>query len=222
MATSAQRQQDFLPAPPYKWISWAILAAYLGVFVETICVMLSQEIPEPWHATSDPYGDGDAVLVRTLMHLCGIYLVEVLLAVGPGWCAMSPGWTSFDVSIHHVPYMCAVALGIYLGAVPRWRWVARISLLTSLNEGMFIAYALGAPSWTSKVRRLYGFSIVFALLSSEVLTYLANLWEHVKLFYRDGNGMSNAVAEMVVLPAMMYHFRLLGFYVKRWRKTKEL
>jgi hypothetical protein len=189
-----------LPAPPFRLMSWAIMFAYFATMLEAI-VLCSKEL------------DADA-LFRTTYHLCGIYTAEVIMAVGPGWCAMK-GWRCSDVLVHHVPYLTAIALGMSTGCWERWTVALRASLLTAANEGMLVAVALGAPDWFSKVRRLYGFGIVAFLVVIETWNYMTVMFEH----YMNGSRLA-ALPDQWILPAVYYHVVLIKAYIRRWKKTK--
>ncbi|CAK9082689.1 unnamed protein product [Durusdinium trenchii] len=138
-----------LQPPSHTWISWGVLFAYLAVFVEGVALLAGNHGPE--------------ILPRlgaAQFHLCSIYVLEVAIALGPGWCAMSPGWTCGELIAHHVPYTFTVMLCFALNQQHKWILPLVVVLLTPLNEGLFIINSLGAPGWVSKVRRFYGFLII--------------------------------------------------------------
>lgn len=196
--------------PPYAWMMWAMMLAYFAVFAEAVRMCFHPG------GLSLPLSQDGAPLTGT-WYLTWIYGIEALLAVGPGWCAM-PGWSRTDVLIHHVPYMMAIFLADYFRCSERWSAPMAISIFTAANEGMFVAHALGAPEWLSKARRLFGFSIVLALLCTETWAYLNVLSFH----WTRGSRPIEALPEQLVLPAIWYHSSLLLMYIKRWTKKRCL
>eukprot|EP00443_Scrippsiella_acuminata_P024029 CAMPEP_0115364644 /NCGR_PEP_ID=MMETSP0270-20121206/103875_1 /TAXON_ID=71861 /ORGANISM="Scrippsiella trochoidea, Strain CCMP3099" /LENGTH=224 /DNA_ID=CAMNT_0002787349 /DNA_START=44 /DNA_END=719 /DNA_ORIENTATION=+ len=140
-----------LPPPPYAWISWLVLLSYIACAVEGAIVFCTY----PWHLalSLQNFDAGPSVFADVKsgqFHLCCIYIIELLMAFGPGWCAMSPGWTRFELLVHHAPYVSAVCLAFFGGHAERWTAPMTLVLLTPANEGMFIAQSLGAPDWLAK------------------------------------------------------------------------
>ncbi|CAE7703325.1 unnamed protein product [Symbiodinium sp. KB8] len=141
ISTGKQGRVELQP-PSHTWISWCILLAYLAVFVEGVALL-----------ANDHYGPEILPRVSAAQfHLCSIYVLEVAIALGPGWCAMSPGWTSGELIAHHVPYTFTVMLCFALNQQHKWTLPLVVVLLTPLNEGLFIANSLGAPGWVAKAR----------------------------------------------------------------------
>merc|ERR1719428_809686 len=91
---------------------------------------------------------------------------------------MSPGWTQFELLIHHVPYIAADCLAFQGGHAVRWTAPMAMVSLTPLNEGLFIACSLGFPACLQKLRRLYGFAGILALWCCEVYVYFRNQAHH--------------------------------------------
>jgi len=208
-----------LPPPPYTWISLGIFSCYMMSALEGAFVLARH----PWLADlSMSMAKDDATFDRVTAaqcHLCCIYLVEAALAIGPGWCAMSPGWTLFDLLIHHVPYIGAVLLAFFGGHAHRWTPPMAVVLMTPANEGMFIATALGAPECISKIRRLFGFVGITLLWTIECWTLGRNLLLH----WGSGQEASHlALVDLIALGGIWYHALLIRMYIKRWRKTRRL
>eukprot|EP00931_Biecheleriopsis_adriatica_P117989 TRINITY_DN93459_c0_g1_i1.p1 TRINITY_DN93459_c0_g1~~TRINITY_DN93459_c0_g1_i1.p1 ORF type:complete len:256 (+),score=52.57 TRINITY_DN93459_c0_g1_i1:107-769(+) len=197
-----------LQPPSHGWISWCILFAYLSVFIEGAMLM-----------TSADFGSMESIsrLGTAQFHLCSIYVLEVAIALGPGWCAMSPGWTSAELMAHHVPYTFVVMVCFALNQQRRWMLPLTVVLLTSLNEGLFIVNSLGSPGWVAKARRAFGFSIIVALITTEVITW----WKMVRQHWAD-NSMFLLLLDQLVFPAIFYHFNLICMYIKRWKRTRSL
>eukprot|EP00443_Scrippsiella_acuminata_P033000 CAMPEP_0115336116 /NCGR_PEP_ID=MMETSP0270-20121206/88829_1 /TAXON_ID=71861 /ORGANISM="Scrippsiella trochoidea, Strain CCMP3099" /LENGTH=198 /DNA_ID=CAMNT_0002757257 /DNA_START=124 /DNA_END=720 /DNA_ORIENTATION=+ len=110
-----------LPPPPYAWISWLVLLSYIACAVEGAIVFCTY----PWHLalSLQNFDAGPSVFADVKsgqFHLCCIYIIELLMAFGPGWCAMSPGWTRFELLVHHAPYVSAVCLAFFGGHAERW------------------------------------------------------------------------------------------------------
>ena len=215
MATSATPQQAIpvgkrgrveLQPPSHAWISWCILLAYLAVFVEGVALLAGSYGPEVLPRLS-----------AAQFHLCSIYVLEVAIALGPGWCAMSPGWTCSELIAHHVPYTFTVMLCFALNQQYKWTLPLMVVLLTPLNEGLFIINSLGAPGWVSKVRRFYGFLVIVFLILSEIHTWMKVMQQH----WAD-NALVMLMLDQLVFPAIYYHFNLLVMYLKRWKKTRSL
>ncbi|CAE7373165.1 unnamed protein product [Symbiodinium natans] len=206
ISTGKQGRVELQP-PSHAWISWCILFAYLAVFFEGVALLVN-----------DHYGPEILPRVSAAQfHLCSIYVLEVAIALGPGWCAMSPGWTSGELIAHHVPYTFTVMLCFALNQQHKWTLPLVVVLLTPLNEGLFIANSLGAPGWVAKVRRLYGFSVIVLLIGSEIRTWMKVMQQH----WAD-SALLMLLLDQLVLPAIYYHFKLLCMYVRRWRKTRSL
>lgn len=208
-----------LPPPPHVWISWAVLFLYTAVAIEGAIVFYNY----PWLTaiSIENYSAGPVAFASVQsgqIHLCCVYLIETLLAVGPGWCAMSPGWTQFELFIHHVPYVAAVALAFFGGHAERWTAPMTMVLMTPLNEGMFIAQSLGAPEWIAKLRRAFGFGAICLLWLCETWTFQRNLVIH---YYIGWSAMPNVLADAVSLGGIYYHLVLLRLYVRRWMKTRN-
>jgi len=55
--------------------------------------------------------------------------------------------------------------------VAHWWPAMAVSLLTAANEALLIAEALGVPAWLASARRVYGFVIILALFTVEVLPH---------------------------------------------------
>jgi len=208
-----------LPAPPYVAITWTVLFCYIAVGLEGAFVALQH----PW------LGDLSFNMVKTVedenrvriaqIHICLVYVLEVLLAVGPRWCAMSPGWTCGELMQHHVPYVVAVGFAIRGGHLHRWTSAMTCVLLTPANEGLFIVGALGAPKSVEKLRRLIGFLGIFALCSVESWTLLRNQINH---WHQGSDAIALALADLIPLVGIAYHLMLLRMYLGRWRKTRCL
>eukprot|EP00928_Gymnodinium_smaydae_P082181 TRINITY_DN6557_c0_g1_i1.p1 TRINITY_DN6557_c0_g1~~TRINITY_DN6557_c0_g1_i1.p1 ORF type:complete len:259 (+),score=61.37 TRINITY_DN6557_c0_g1_i1:202-978(+) len=213
------RKRVELPQPPSAWISWALLLCYMFVAIEGAYVICNH----PWltELSLDDEIDSEAFRrVRTAqLHLCGIYIVEILLAVIPGWCAMSPGWTCFELLVHHGPYVAALCVALFGGHARRWTAPMAMVLLTPANEGMFIAVALGAPNWLCKVRRLFGFTGVTLLFLTETLVLARNQIANWQL---GSAALSRALADQIVWGGIYYHALLLRLYIRRWMKTRTL
>jgi len=199
-----------LEPPSHSWISWCILLAYLAVFAEGVALF----------CRSDYSDDFFTRMGYAQFHLCTIYVLEVAMALGPGWCAMSPGWTCGELMAHHVPYTIAIILCFGLGQQIKWALVLQVVLLTPLNEGLFIVNSLGAPGWVSKVRRVFGFGVIVALMIAEIIAWGRSL--RIRLSIGTQHEMTLVFVELIVLPAVYYHFNLICMYVKRWRKTRSL
>lgn len=213
---SSTKAKQELPAPPYAWISWAVLLCYAAVGVEGAIAFGTF----PWRTAVSltDYDAGQAASVRVKsgqFHLCCIYILEMLLAVGPGWCAMC--WARFDVLVHHGPYVAATWLCYWGNHASRWTAPLVIVLLTPANEGMFIAHTLGAPEWLAKFRRLFAFSCVLALWLCETWTVLRNLVLHWQI---GKDATMNAILDQVSWGGIYYHAMLLRLYIKRWQKTR--
>ena len=143
-----------LPKPPFRVLSAALMAYYVGVFAEALTVVRERlsadgELEQP-----------TPLLCRSLNHLCAVYCVEMALAVYAGWCAMAGGWTRSEIWLHHGLYVVAVQLNLQLGCFARWADAGTVSLLTAANEAALVYVGLGAPAWVSSGRRLFGFSII--------------------------------------------------------------
>eukprot|EP00927_Polykrikos_kofoidii_P020008 TRINITY_DN19414_c0_g1_i1.p1 TRINITY_DN19414_c0_g1~~TRINITY_DN19414_c0_g1_i1.p1 ORF type:complete len:237 (-),score=45.65 TRINITY_DN19414_c0_g1_i1:137-802(-) len=192
-------RSEFLPPPPWRGVSWVVMFAYLWTFVEALDVS-SRSLDFSRLAT-------------TTYHLCGIYAAEVILAIGPGCCAMK-GWTRGDVLVHHAPYLVVVTAGFATGTWKDWTLALRISLLTSANEGLLVAIALGAPAWIAKMRRIYGFTIVACLLIAEILNYV--------VFLSQATDTTEILLSQCILPAAWYHGNLMQAYIERWKRTKSI
>mmetsp|Transcript_66317 Transcript_66317/g.194491 ORF Transcript_66317/g.194491 Transcript_66317/m.194491 type:complete len:215 (+) Transcript_66317:77-721(+) len=201
-----------LVAPPHVWISWGVLLSYAVVFVEGVTLSSLHWISSDASAELERVG-------RAQFHLCAVYMLEAVLAVGPGWCAMSPGWTCSELLMHHVPYAMATALAFFGGHAHRWIAPMLVVLLTPLNEGLFIVHGLGAPEWTSQFRRLFGFCIVAILLLVETAQFFRNSamnWE------RGSAGLPDFLIDNLVWGGIYYHALLLKLYLRRWKKTGSL
>ncbi|CAE7877797.1 unnamed protein product [Symbiodinium necroappetens] len=167
ISTGKQGRVELQP-PSHTWISWCILLAYLAVFVEGVALL-----------ANDHYGPEILPRVSAAQfHLCSIYVLEVAIALGPGWCAMSPGWTSGELIAHHVPYTFTVMLCFALNQQHKWTLPLVVVLLTPLNEGLFIANSLGAPGTQRAVRRAYGFSVIVLLIATEIRTWIKVMQQH--------------------------------------------
>lgn len=208
-----------LPPPPHVAITWIVFGLYVAVAIEggVLCWKY------PWHSAFSvedffPGASTFEAVKAAQMHICGIYLIESLLAIGPGWCAMSPGWTLFELLVHHVPYVSAVAVA-FCGPVERWTAPMAVVMLTPANEGMFIAQCLGAPAGLAKFRRLFGFSVVSLLFIVETWTIFRNLGIHWKI---GGPAAIDAVLDQIAWGGIYYHALLLRLYIKRWMRTRSL
>mmetsp|Transcript_14482 Transcript_14482/g.36643 ORF Transcript_14482/g.36643 Transcript_14482/m.36643 type:complete len:222 (-) Transcript_14482:82-747(-) len=209
-----------LPPPPYAWISWLVLLSYIACAVEGAIVFCTY----PWHLalSLQNFDAGPSVFADVKsgqFHLCCIYIIELLMAFGPGWCAMSPGWTRFELLVHHAPYVSAVCLAFFGGHAERWTAPMTLVLLTPANEGMFIAQSLGAPDWLAKVRRLFGFCAICLLWACETWVLLRNSVSHWQM---GRDSLPSAMADQVTWGGSYYHLMLLRMYVKRWKKTRTL
>jgi len=218
----AKQEREEMPQPPGRWIwlSYSILLFYFLVALEGFRVTWLH----PWRSTLalDHTALDAAALDRVRsgqLHLCAIYVVEVLLALGPGWCAMSPGWTVSELVAHHVPYVLAVAFAFAFGHAERWSAPMAFVLLTPCNEGLFIATGLGAPAFLHKVRRLYGFSCILGLFTCELWNMLRNDYIHWEM---GSAAWIPLLSDQIVWFGIYYHGQLLRMYLKRWRKKGEL
>mmetsp|Transcript_12237 Transcript_12237/g.23761 ORF Transcript_12237/g.23761 Transcript_12237/m.23761 type:complete len:212 (+) Transcript_12237:50-685(+) len=211
MAENGKKVRVELQPPVYVWMSWTVLICYTIVFLSGVGVSYS--------AFRDGFIDR-SVMCPLQMFLCSVYMVEIGLAVGFGMCAMSPGWTCSELLQHHLPYVLATLLAISRGHEVRWLWPMRVSLLTALNEALFIVNCLGAPQVVNKVRRTFGFCIVTALLCSESRAYLEAMVSH----WGQGRNFSweAVLVDNLAWGGIFYHVMLLKFYYKRWCRTKEL
>jgi len=215
-----KKQRVELAAPPHPAISWVILVLYAIVAIEGATLVARY----PWQTafSIQNFYAGDDIFTATKSaqtHLCGIYVLESLLALGPGWCAMSPGWTLFDLLIHHVPYVCAVSIAFSGAHAERWTAPMAVVMLTPANEGMFIAAQLGAPDGLQKFRRLFGFTGVSLLWFCETLTLFRNLAIH----YSVGRpAIISALLDQIAWGGIYYHALLLHLYIRRWKKTRTL
>lgn len=207
--TKAPARVELQP-PSHAWISWAVFLAYLAVFVEGLVLNL--------FAGADAAGLM-ARVASAQFHLCTIYVLETVMAIGPGWCAMSPGWTCSELLQHHVPYTAATALAFTGGHAERWTSPMMVVLLTALNEALFIANGLGGPGWLAKARRLFGFGVVAALLCTETATLMRNTARHVAL---GSDGVWPAAVDQLVWGGIYYHALLLRMYIRRWTKKRTL
>jgi len=209
-----------LAAPPHPIISWGILCLYAVVAIEGAMLCLGY----PWQtafSVEEYFAGADtfASVKAAQTHLCGIYVLESLLALGPGWCAMSPGWTLFELLIHHVPYVGAVLIAFSGSHAERWTAPMAVVMLTPANEGMFIAAQLGAPDWVAKFRRLFGFTGISLLWMCETWTLFRNLAIH----WRNGwPAAISAVLDQIAWGGIYYHALLLRLYIRRWKKTRSL
>lgn len=218
----AKKDRQELPPPPLAWISWAVLFAYVSVGIEgavAICRF-------PWHTavSVEHFYPGDEAFLAVQsgqLHLCLVYAFEALMALGPGYCAMSPGWTKFELFVHHVPYIAAVGLAYFCGHSSRWTAPLCCVLLTPANEGLFIAQSLGAPDWLAKARRLYGFMGISILFSCETMTVFRNMFLHHQAGWTSMS-IKNCLIDQICWGGISYHFMLLQLYIKRWRKTRSL
>mmetsp|Transcript_135670 Transcript_135670/g.377888 ORF Transcript_135670/g.377888 Transcript_135670/m.377888 type:complete len:211 (-) Transcript_135670:163-795(-) len=210
MAGKSKEDRVELKPPPCTWISWGILLAYIAVFVEGLVLNVLHRT----NGAIDMAGLGLAIF-----NLCSIYVIESVMAVGPGWCAMSPGWTCTELLQHHVPFVLAQALCFFGGHAVRWSGPMYLVILTALNEALFIVTSLGGPDWLPRLRRLFGFCIVFALMCSECRAMAMAMAVH---WLRGREAVGNAAADAVVSAAIYYHANLVRFYIKRWRKTRAL
>eukprot|EP00933_Yihiella_yeosuensis_P038073 TRINITY_DN32037_c0_g1_i1.p1 TRINITY_DN32037_c0_g1~~TRINITY_DN32037_c0_g1_i1.p1 ORF type:complete len:241 (+),score=30.18 TRINITY_DN32037_c0_g1_i1:41-724(+) len=201
-----------LKPPSHPGISWFVLLAYLYVFVEGVALCL-------W--TEEGLSNAFVERVTTAQfHLCSIYVLEVVIALGPGWCAMSPGWTLGELIAHHGPYVVCVSICFWLNQQRRpWILPLQVVLLTPLNEALFIVQSLGAPGWVAKARRAFGFSIIIALMISEIVAWARSVSDHWAM---GRDGIIWGILDQLATPAIYYHFNLLCMYVKRWRKTGTL
>jgi len=208
-----------MPPPPFKWISCVVLLCYVLVAIEGSVVVYKH----PWRADLSVGSVADVEgfdRVRTAQfHLCLIYAVELAMALGPCWCAMSPGWTQFDLLIHHAPYVGAVSLCFFGGHAQRWTAPMVMVLLTPSNEGMFIATALGAPDWINKFRRVFGFCGITALWCTESWIMLRN---HIVHYQIGRDAMWPTLIDQICWGGIYYHFLLLRMYIRRWKKTRTL
>jgi hypothetical protein len=216
----ASKTREELQAPPYTWISWLVLLSYALATLEGVWVFVNY----PWsQALFDMKVDALTIerVKRAQIHLCCIYFFEVLLAVGPKWCAMSPGWTQGELLIHHALYIAADVLCFVGGHETRWTAPMAMVSLTPLNEGLFIACSLGFPAWLQKFRRLYGFAGILALWLCETYIFFGNQFMH----WRGGwsaTSAFNSLVDQCVLGGIYYHALLLHLYIRRWRKTRTL
>merc|ERR1719253_203422 len=99
----AKEGRKELPPPPHVVITWCVLFAYIVVGLEGAFVAAKH----PWRSdlslAMEKTAEDEARVCTGQAHICLIYIFEILLACGPGWCAMSPGWTRSDLLIHHLP-----------------------------------------------------------------------------------------------------------------------
>lgn len=204
----AKSRQD-LPPPPWKWLSWLVFLLYIGVFTEAVRLFLRQRF-----SILDDDEDVSRVF-RGLGVLSSIYLLEVIAAVGPGWCCMSPGWSQHDVLQHHLPFLACVSALFALGLPVLWVSAMRVVLFTALNEGLFIAASLGAPEWIGKVRRIFAFTVITILLIAETTCIFKNVAFH---WARPGELHLVAFQNLGWLAAA-YHGELLRVYIRRWQKN---
>lgn len=205
--------------PPHSWISWTILVAYFLVAFEGVFVLAAHPFMRDLSFSMAVDTVAFARVQSGMMHLCGIYVVESLMAVGLGWCAMSPGWTKFDLLVHHVPYVAANALAFLGGHAYRWTAPMAVVMITPLNEALFIAMALGAPDWVAKYRRLFGFIGITLLFSIETWVQLRN---HIVHLHMGQEGLQFLIVDQVAWGGIVYHALLLRMYVRRWKKTRCL
>eukprot|EP00928_Gymnodinium_smaydae_P082182 TRINITY_DN6557_c0_g2_i1.p1 TRINITY_DN6557_c0_g2~~TRINITY_DN6557_c0_g2_i1.p1 ORF type:complete len:282 (+),score=51.70 TRINITY_DN6557_c0_g2_i1:66-848(+) len=218
--TKVQKQRIEMPQPPYPIISWFVLLCYILVGIEGAYVICKH----PWSTELSLNGaeidTASFSRVKTAqIHLCAIYLFELLLALIPGWCAMSPGWTCFELLVHHAPYVAALCIAFSGDHAYRWTAPMAMVLCTPWNEGLFIATALGAPSWLHKARRLYGFTGITALWLTETSVLVRNQFVH---WQTGSDAIVPAITDQIVWGGIYYHALLLRLYIRRWMKTRTL
>lgn len=215
-----KKNRDELPAPPYAWISWIVLISYVIAAFEGAALFFGHPWLTDLSFNYESKSDAAFAPVRLAQfHLCCIYIMEIAFAIGPGWCAMSPGWTKGELLQHHAPYVAAVCLAFFGGHANRWTAPMVATSLTPANEGMFIANSLGAPEWLNKFRRLFGFIAISVLWCIETWTEVRNIMVHWSIGW---DAFGPFLVDQIAWVGIAYHTSLLRMYVRRWKRTGRL
>ena len=202
-AEKAGKRHPKLTAAPAP-LSAASLCLYLVVWVgaaRSLGVALSAD------------GTVAPPLALTIL-MCTVYGVESLIALVFGRSTMA-SWRRVDFWLHHVPYAGCVgaALALDLPLFRFYRWTMPLTLLTSLNEAVAAAYALGAPRGVlERPNRLYMLVLMLVLIPVE-------LTEAVRCLFSSpgGPGVLMGTFALTTFAGAAYH--ALGVVPVCWKRV---
>ena len=150
------------------WASACSLGAYLYLWVRGIGHALTllglHDNSLLAHALSEDSLRADVAL------LVALYGIESAAAFVLGRSTLY-AWRRCDFLLHHAPYAAVVgtATWLRLPIVAHFSRTLPLTLLTSLNEAVATAFALGAPKWIDQPNRAYLLLLMLALIAVELL-----------------------------------------------------
>lgn len=110
--------------------------------------------------------------------LCSAYICESVYALIFKKSTMN-GWRYVDFAVHHVPFVVVSCLGLLVGVpIQLYRFTTPLCLLTSLNEAIAAARALGAPKSLDIPNRFYLLALMGTLAVAETTEALMCIFIH--------------------------------------------
>jgi len=174
------------------WVSLISFVTYLYLWqAGVVHLMYSMKAQEEWTADH-------SALYYHVGCLCSVYAVETLIAIIFERTTLL-NWRFTDFLMHHVPFALVTGAFIMIKITPgAMRYTMSFDLMTSLNEAVLAARALGAPSWIDIPNKFY----LLVLMSS---LFVFECYELASVLTDASNLMMLRALALVGFAAAAYH-----------------